>query len=231
MYEAHFGVPMCGAVLNTLNTRLDAEAIGFMLNHGEAKVLLVDREFSPMVSKALASIERPILVVGVDKLLTQMGKCCKPMPPDAITGFVTRGKGISIHRVECVNYRNMAARNPERVIGAEWGEQAGAIYPVDLVVDAADRQGLLRDISDVLSREKINVTAVKDKEIEKLSYTEGRADHAHFHTQGLSDIQDLKGAEGTSGLEVRFWDSGSGTGSGTSSASSEATGASPASST
>ena len=66
MYEAHFGVPMCGAVLNTLNTRLDAEAIGFMLNHGEAKVLLVDREFSPMVSKALASIERPILVVGVD---------------------------------------------------------------------------------------------------------------------------------------------------------------------
>jgi GTP pyrophosphokinase len=62
-----------------------------------------------------------ILVVGVDKLLTQMGTCCKPMPPDAITGFVTRGKGISIHRVECVNFRNMAARNPERVISAEWG--------------------------------------------------------------------------------------------------------------
>ncbi|MCM2289829.1 MAG: ACT domain-containing protein, partial [Sulfuritalea sp.] len=54
-----------------------------------------------------------------------------------------------------------AARNPERVIGAEWGEQSGAVYPVDLTVDAADRQGLLRDISDILSREKINVTAVK----------------------------------------------------------------------
>ena len=102
-----------------------------------------------------------ILVVGVDKLLTQIGSCCKPMPPDAITGFVTRGKGISIHRVECSNFRNMAARNPERVIGAEWGEQSGAVYPVDLVVDAGDRQGLLRDISDVLSREKINVTAVR----------------------------------------------------------------------
>ncbi len=102
-----------------------------------------------------------ILVVGVDKLLTQMGKCCKPMPPDAITGFVTRGKGISIHRIDCINFRNMAARNPERVIGAEWGEQSGAVYPVDLTVDAADRQGLLRDISDILSREKINVTAVK----------------------------------------------------------------------
>ncbi len=102
-----------------------------------------------------------ILVVGVDNLMTQTGKCCKPMPPDAITGFVTRGKGISIHRVDCMNFRNMAARNPERVISADWGEQAGAVYPVDIVVDATDRQGLLRDISDVLSREKINVTAVK----------------------------------------------------------------------
>jgi peptide/nickel transport system substrate-binding protein len=61
--------------------------------------------------------------------------------------------------------------------------------------------------------DKIILTAVKDKEIEKLAYTEGRADHAHFHTQGLADIQDLKGAEATSNLEVRFWDSGSGTGS------------------
>ncbi len=110
-----------------------------------------------------------ILVVGVDKLLTQVGLCCKPMPPDAIIGFVTRGKGISIHRVECVNFRNMAARNPERVISTEWGEgwseqagaKAGTVYPVDLMVDAGDRQGLLRDISDILSREKINVTAVK----------------------------------------------------------------------
>ncbi|MCX7167146.1 MAG: bifunctional (p)ppGpp synthetase/guanosine-3',5'-bis(diphosphate) 3'-pyrophosphohydrolase [Rhodocyclales bacterium] len=102
-----------------------------------------------------------ILVVGVDKLLTQVGTCCKPMPPDAIIGFVTRGKGISIHRIECSNFRNMAARNPERVISTEWGAQSGAVYPVDLLVDAGDRQGLLRDISDVLSREKINVTAVK----------------------------------------------------------------------
>jgi GTP pyrophosphokinase len=94
------------------------------------------------------------------------------MPPDAITGFVTRGKGISIHRLECTNFRNMAARNPERVIAADWGEQAGAVYPVDLVVDATDRQGLLRDISDVLSREKINVTAVK---------TQSRAGLAHMN--------------------------------------------------
>ena len=120
-----------------------------------------------------------ILVVGVDKLLTQVGLCCKPMPPDAIIGFVTRGKGISIHRVECINFRNMAARNPERVISAEWGggwseqagDKSGTVYSVDLMVDAGDRQGLLRDISDILSREKINVTAVK---------TQSRAGIAHM---------------------------------------------------
>ena len=125
---------------------------------GGAEILVPEPEIHMRKSRAGGS---RILVVGVDKLLTQMGKCCKPMPPDAITGFVTRGKGISIHRVECVNYRNMAARNPERVISAEWGDQASAVYPIDLVVDATDRQGLLRDISDILSREQINVTAVR----------------------------------------------------------------------
>ena len=114
-------------------------------------------------SKAGASGSR-VLIVGVDKLLTQLGRCCKPAPPDAIAGFVTRGKGVSIHRLECTNFRNMSNRNPERVISAEWGAGTGggadALYPVDIVVEAQDRQGLLRDISEVLSREKINVTAV-----------------------------------------------------------------------
>ena len=103
-----------------------------------------------------------ILVVGMDKLLTQLGRCCKPVPPDAIAGFVTRGRGVSVHRVECANFRNMAARNPERVIEATWGGgKQEKVYAVDLRVEANDRQGLLRDISDVLSKERVNVTAVK----------------------------------------------------------------------
>src|SRR5687767_4415179 len=66
MYEAHFGVPMCGAVLNTLNTRLDADAIAFMLQHGEARLLLADREFAPTIEAALAKLKRPITVIDVD---------------------------------------------------------------------------------------------------------------------------------------------------------------------
>jgi len=114
-------------------------------------------EFQPRRSKVG---ESKILVVGVDKLLTQLGRCCKPVPPDAVAGFVTRGRGVSVHRVDCMNFRNMAARNPERVIDAQWGGQE-SLYATDLVVEAHDRQGLLRDISEVLSKEKINVTAVK----------------------------------------------------------------------
>jgi GTP pyrophosphokinase len=102
-----------------------------------------------------------ILVVGVDKLMTQLGSCCKPVPPDAVAGFVTRGRGVSVHRIDCANFRNMAARNPERVIDAQWGGKQNGIYATDLMVEAHDRQGLLRDISEVLSKEKINVTAVK----------------------------------------------------------------------
>jgi GTP pyrophosphokinase len=105
--------------------------------------------------------EGGILVVGVDKLMTQLGRCCKPVPPDPVAGFVTRGKGVSVHRLDCANFRNMRARNPERVIDAQWGERQHGVFAADLLVEAHDRQGLLRDISDLLSRERINVTAVK----------------------------------------------------------------------
>jgi GTP pyrophosphokinase len=103
-------------------------------------------------------------VVGVDSLMTQLAKCCKPAPPDAICGFVTRGKGVSVHRTDCSNLREMVAKNGERVIEVEWGQpqSAGAsVYPVDVAVEAADRQGLLRDISEVFAKEKMNVIGVQ----------------------------------------------------------------------
>ena len=100
-----------------------------------------------------------ILVVGVDRLLTGLARCCRPAPPDPIVGFVTRGKGVTIHRATCSNIVRMRSAQPERLIDANWGEARDEVFPVDIVVEAMDRQGLLRDISEVLSREKINVTA------------------------------------------------------------------------
>ncbi len=107
-----------------------------------------------------------ILVVGVENLLTALGKCCKPAPPDPIIGFVSRGRGITVHRRDCRNLRSMPE---ERLIEADWGRADGARFPVDIRVEARDRQGLLRDISEILSRERINVTATN---------TQSRADFA-----------------------------------------------------
>jgi GTP pyrophosphokinase len=109
-----------------------------------------------------------LLVVGVDSLMTQLAKCCKPAPPDTIRGFVTRGKGVSVHRADCSNLREMIAKNGERLIDVAWGEpQTGstALYPVDVSVEAADRQGLLRDISEVFTKEKFNVTGVQTQSV------------------------------------------------------------------
>jgi GTP pyrophosphokinase len=114
-----------------------------------------------------------VLVVGIDSLLTQLGKCCKPAPPDDIRGFVTRGKGVSIHRADCGNFRQMALRTPDRVIEVDWGRPvsvAAQVYPVDVYIEAFDRQGLLRDISEVFAKEKMNVIGVQTQSVKDLAW-------------------------------------------------------------
>ena len=114
-----------------------------------------------------------VLVVGVDSLMTQLAKCCKPAPPDTICGFVTRGKGVSVHRADCSNLRNMVTRSGDRVIEVEWGGKTGgdgSVYPVDVAVEANDRQGLLRDISEVFAKEKMNVIGVQTQSIRGIAW-------------------------------------------------------------
>jgi len=122
----------------------------------------------PRKRKAAAA-DSGILVVGMDRLLTQLAKCCKPVPPDPIRGFVTRGRGVSIHREDCASLKRLAQTDPARLIDAAWGGSAGA-YSVDMVVTASDRPGLLRDIGDALARERINVTAVRTQSRDELAF-------------------------------------------------------------
>ena len=134
-----------------------------------------------------------VLVVGVSSLMTQLAKCCKPAPPDAIRGFVTRGHGVSVHRSDCSNFRTMAVKDGERVIDVEWGvPKKGTevpVYAVDVAVEAADRQGLLRDISDVFAREKMNVIGVQTQSIKGtawMTFTVEIADAARLtHVLGV----------------------------------------------
>ena len=139
-----------------------------------------------------------LLVVGVDSLMTQMAKCCKPAPPDAICGFVTRGKGVSVHRADCPNLKEMVAKNGERLIDVEWGlNQAagGSVFPVDVAVQAQDRQGLLRDISEVFTKEKMNVIGVQTQSIKGtawMTFTVEVADAGRLH-KVLSLVAELPG--------------------------------------
>ena len=118
--------------------------------------------------RALSGGKGGVLVVGIDSLMTQLAKCCKPAPPDLISGFVTRGKGVSVHRSDCSNLRNMVQRSGDRLIEVEWGAPSGKdgnVYPVDVAVEAIDRQGLLRDISEVFAKEKMNVIGVQTQSV------------------------------------------------------------------
>ncbi len=139
-----------------------------------------------------------LLVVGVDSLMTQMAKCCKPAPPDAIVGFVTRGKGVSVHRKDCSNLAEMVAKNGERLIEVEWGLGQAAnssVYPVDVAIIAQDRQGLLRDISEVFTKEKMNVTGVQTqsiKDIAWMTFTVEVSDSSRLH-KVLAMVLELSG--------------------------------------
>jgi GTP pyrophosphokinase len=127
----------------------------------------------PRRSRAKASTG--VLVVGMGSLMTQLAKCCKPAPPDEIGGFVTRGKGVSVHRVDCPDFAHLQRKSPDRLIDVQWagggrGEGEVAVYPVDVAVQALDRSGLLRDISDVFAREKMNVTGVQTQSVRGMAW-------------------------------------------------------------
>lgn len=123
----------------------------------KAEVVIKPIPVRQSVSPATAS---GILVEGVGNLLTKMAKCCKPAPPDAIVGYVTRDRGVTIHRKDCSAMLRTPEGRRDRVLSAEWGSNKGGNFTVDIEVVAHDRQGLLRDISELFSREKINVSKV-----------------------------------------------------------------------
>src|SRR5687768_11054141 len=156
----------------------------------------------PVVKKQVVKTRRGpaapqgnVFVVGMAGLATQLARCCKPVPPDPIRGFVTRGKGISIHREDCASLKRLAEGQPERLMDTAWGDKGESAYTVDMAVTATDRRGLLRDIGDALAREKINVTAVRTQTRDDLAFmrfTFEVANVAHLK-RALAQVRGLKG--------------------------------------
>lgn len=104
-----------------------------------------------------------IMLEGVGNVLTNLARCCKPAPPDAIIGYVTRDRGVTIHRQSCAFIARMDASRHSRLLHAQWGDSTNTKADVDIEVLADDRQGLLRDISDLFARERVNVTKVNTR--------------------------------------------------------------------
>lgn len=104
-----------------------------------------------------------ITVLGVGNLKTQMANCCHPVPGDQIAGFITQGRGITIHREDCPNLLQLLRDEPNRIVQVEWGEQQRTTYRVDIEIIAWDRHNLLKDVINVLSNERVNVLGVNTR--------------------------------------------------------------------
>ena len=161
---------------------LDRLAAGFNLQKGEDLLAAVGRgDISPIQvagatgerkqaapSKKRTSTSRhkekprgEIVVEGIDDLMTNIARCCKPVPYDPIIGYITQGRGVTVHRKDCAMMGRLDEAQRARLIGVAWSsQQSGSTYPVDVQVNAQDRKGLLGEISSVFTNEKLDIIGV-----------------------------------------------------------------------
>jgi GTP pyrophosphokinase len=122
----------------------------------------------------------PVIIPGLGDVPLQLARCCKPQPPEAIVAYTTVGRGLTVHRADCAALKRA---NPARMMPAEWVLDAGAAFEVDIQLKAFDRQGLLRDVSDVIAKDRLDVLRVN---------TETRGELAHMQlTVRVKELQQL----------------------------------------
>lgn len=175
-----------------VSTRLIQKAVGTLMEKPETPVT----ETHLVRQSKIKANSGGVLVDGEDGLLTTLAKCCKPAYGDEIIGFVTRERGVSIHRKNCKSFHYLAQTSPDKVLPASWTPQsANQIFAIDLEIRAQDRSGLLRDISETLARNHLNVTAVQtlSKDLEaKLRFTV-EVKQVNDLPKVISNLSDVKG--------------------------------------
>lgn len=133
----------------------------------KADIQQPQQELPLLKSSATNQKNNDISIQGVGHLLTQIAQCCQPVPGDNISGYVTLGRGVSVHRQDCDNLLHHEVTEPQRILEVSWGGQPAQVYPVDIDISAYDRTGLLRDVSLVLADSEVNVTAVNTQSDQK----------------------------------------------------------------
>ncbi|TWT20116.1 bifunctional (p)ppGpp synthetase/guanosine-3',5'-bis(diphosphate) 3'-pyrophosphohydrolase [Luteimonas marina] len=121
-------------------------------------------EVAPAVPAPQRRVPKPsksvFTVVGVGNLLVQIARCCQPLPGEAIAGYLTRTRGVSVHRADCAAFARLAAKEPQRVLPVDWGREGG-VHEATAVVDAVDRKHLLKDVSNLIAQEDAHVVAIR----------------------------------------------------------------------
>jgi GTP pyrophosphokinase len=139
---------------------LAAIGYGGITPHQLALKLVAEPEEVPMVTKPSGGKtmgHSGIQVLGVGDLLSRLANCCHPVPGDAIIGYITRSRGVSVHRKDCINIKNV--EDKRRLIEVSWGK-VQQVYPIDIKIDAWDRVGLLRDITTIVADAKVNIAGI-----------------------------------------------------------------------
>ncbi|MBW8366968.1 MAG: GTP diphosphokinase, partial [Arenimonas sp.] len=133
--------------------------------HDHAQALKAPPEAAVMVSRRpqAPTSKAPFTVEGVGNLLSQIARCCQPVPGDAIVGYLTRGRGVSIHRAGCPSVLRLLAREPERRLPVEWGQKQASSYEVDITLRAFDRKWLFKDLTNVIAQMSVNILGVQSR--------------------------------------------------------------------
>jgi GTP pyrophosphokinase len=135
--------------------------VGQVIKAAQKLVAPIEEPKIHFTERKAPSTENDIYIEGVGNLMTNIANCCHPLPGDDISGYITQGRGVSIHRKDCRNFLQLQTDEPERIMQVSWGEAPKQKYEVDIIVEAYDRKGLLRDITVLLDNAHINVTAMQ----------------------------------------------------------------------
>ena len=117
--------------------------------------------------KAAHTKKEELQIEGVGNLLTQLARCCRPIPGDAILGYITKGRGITIHQQDCRNIQFTLKRHPERLFTVNWGKETAQTYQVEIHIEADDRAGLIRDISNIIAAQHLSLLGLNTR-VDKL---------------------------------------------------------------
>jgi GTP pyrophosphokinase len=117
-----------------------------------------------------------VLIDGIGNLLVVMANCCKPLPGDAISGYVSRGKGLAVHRSDCKDIKHLASIEPARILAVQWGHAPGQRFSVQVRISAFDRTGLLRDVGTIFAEAKVSILGsqtrlIPDESMAEMDYT------------------------------------------------------------